>query len=362
MKIGIINPNIIENDPYVGYYTDVFNKLGIDYTYIGWNRNHVYPQSYKNQKAEIFQYYSPESNSILKKIYDYWLFSRFVIKCLNKDQYGFLTVHTITNGVFLGKYLRRFYSNKYVFDIRDYSPVYPFVKGLVKDLIKKSAFTAISSLGFKDWLPVDCDYIMGHNLKKDFVEDGLKMIDPKQESKQEKVVLTIGQIRDFSTNARFISSLGNKPNIKVVFAGSGIQKDNLESFSKENFTNVSFSGYYKKEEEPAIVKRSDFINIVLPGGIGFKTLTTNRFYLSLVYKIPMIVNEDSFQAELVKKYHLGFVVSSEDNIYEKLMQYIKHIDYEEFIKGCMDLLDVIKDDINVFENRLIKACNEQSNL
>ena len=48
---------------------------------------------------------------------------------------------------------------------------------------------------------------------------------------------------------------------------------------------------------------------------------TNRFYLSLIFKKPMIVNKDSIQASFVKKYNLGIIISSEDNISERIMDY-----------------------------------------
>ena len=359
MKIGIINPNIIENDPYVGYYTDVFDGIGVDYKYIGWNRNHLYPVTYKSEKAEIFHYYSPESNSNFRKIYDYWLFSRFVIKCLKKEKYDFLTIHTLVNSLFLSNQLKRNFTNKYVFDVRDYSPIYPFVKNLVKNVIQNSAFTVISSSEYKTWLPRDCDYLMGHNVKKSFVERALGEQKIERKINKEIVVLTIGQISNFSANSRLISSLGNKPTIKIVFAGHGSQKENLELFSKGTFSNVFFSGKYQKEEEPSIVKTADFINIVLPNtGLAFNTPMSNRFYLSLLYKIPMIVNEESVQAKWVKEFHLGFVVTAEEDIYEKLMKYKENFDLKEFTDGCLKMLSIVHKEINVFENSLKKKCQE----
>jgi len=356
MKIGIVNPNIVENDPYVGYYTDVFDEIGVDYKYIGWNRNHHYPVTFQSDKAEIFHYYSPESISNFRKIYDYWLFSRFIINCLKREKYDFLTIHTLVNSLFLSNFLTKYFTNSYVFDVRDYSPVYPFVKNLVKKVIKNSAFTVISSSDYKSWLPRDCDYLMGHNVKKSFVESALieQKIEPKINKKI--VVLTIGQISNFSANSRLITSLGNKPTIKIVFAGHGSQKENLELFSKGMFSNVFFSGKYKKEDEPGLVKTADFINIVLPNtGLAFNTPMSNRFYLSLLHKIPMIVNEESVQAKWVKEFHLGFVVTSEDDIYEKLMIYKENFELQEFTDGCHKMLSIINEDILVFENSLKKC-------
>jgi len=357
MKIAIIIPNIIESTPYLKYYTDVFERNGVDYEYICWDRNHFYPPKYSNSKMKIYDRYSPESNTMYKKLIDFWFFSRFVIKYLNKKEFDYLTIHTIVCAIFLERYLKRNYLKKYVFDIRDYSQIYPLVKIKVSKIIKNASLTIISSIGYKSWLPAKFNYIIGHNVRKLDVENALEKNINKfsfNKGKKEIVVLTIGQIRDFSSNSKVIASLGNKNNISVVFAGDGLQKNNLESFSKESdFKNVYFSGWYDKNEERDIVNNADFINIVLPSSPNFRTQLGNRFYLSLVYRKPMIVNIESIQAKFVSEYKLGIVLKPSDQLNEKLQTYITEFNEEEFENGCLKMLEKIRNDIADFENKII---------
>ncbi|TXD50335.1 MULTISPECIES: glycosyltransferase family 4 protein [unclassified Polaribacter] len=354
MKIAIIIPNVIESVPYIKNYIDVFDRMEVNYEIICWDRNQIYTALTNTDRMHLYNYSGPESNSMVQKNYDYWLFSRFVVKCLKSNNYDFLTVHTIVMGCFLGNYLKKEFKSRYIFDIRDYSPMYPFVKKKVANLIRNSIFTTISSEGFKKWLPKYSNYVMGHNVRKRVIENAL-MLSCGNEIKRDsnKInVLTIGQIRDFTSNSRLIESLGNKDNIRMTFAGSGLATEKLKNFSKMKFFNVLFSGRYNKDDEGDIVKESDFINVILPISVLSNTLTSNRFYLSLVHKKPLIVNSESFQAELVLKYNLGFVVDSTDDIHIKLLEYIERFDKVKFENGCFKILNVIFHDIQKFEDKI----------
>lgn len=353
MKIAIILSGSIESQPYIRYYTDVLDTLNeVEYEFICWNRDEKNPLFYNNHKIISIDVSGSITNSNFKKIYDYFLFSKKVTNYLNENRYDFLIIHTLVNAVFLKKILLRYYKNKYVFDIRDYSPIYPFTKHILTNIVKNSFFTVISSEGFLDWLPKSSKYILGHNVSKQklvlpFIEN--QLLDLKN---KELTVLTIGKIRDFSSNARVIVNLGDKSKIKMVFAGSGIESKKLETFSINKYSNVLFTGIYKKTEEGAIVNLSHFINIVLPINRLSNTLISNRFYLGLTHRRIMIVNQESFHAKYVKKYNLGIIVKSEDDIFQKITEYILFFDYALFEKGCIDLLNLIEKDIVSFEKKL----------
>lgn len=361
MKVGIILSGNIESQPYISYYTDVFDKIDMDYEYIGWDRDNANPSIYNNHKLISINVKGSVKNNNFRKLYDYWLFSKEVKKYLANNHFDFLLIHTIVNGVFLKKYLLKNYRNKYVFDIRDYSPIFPFVKSTVKKIIRNSFFTTISSEGFLEWLPKENKYVLGHNVSRNnlvvsFYENKTLILD-----KKELMVLTIGKIRDFSSNARVIVSLGNKSRIKVFFAGSGIESKKLEKFSRDKFSNVFFLGLYKKAEERSIVNSSDFINIILPINTLSNTLTSNRFYLALTLRKIMIVNEESFHAKYVKKYNLGIVIQSGDDIFQKIMDYVLVFDCALLEKGCKELLNLIESDILSFEEKVASITESNKN-
>ena len=342
--------------PYLKYYTDIFELIKVDYEFICWDR-YTNSNNYNNRKSHCFTLYSPYSNHFFKKLFGYGLFSRFVINCIKREGYDLLLVHSLVNAVFLKRFLLKSYKNRFIYDIRDYSPIFPFFKRSIKEIIAHSAITTISSFGFLQWLPKGFEYVIGHNIGKQEVISALKGEKSNHiENKNDIKVLTIGQIRHYLTNVRLLSSLGNQPGISLIFAGWGFETDRLEEFALNRFSNVLFTGKYDKQHEWSIVDSSDILNVILPSIFFERTLISNRFYLSLVYKKPMIVNEESVQADLVKKYNLGFVVKSTDNIKEKLLDYLKDFDAIAFDENCNNLLRLIKKDIEKFELKIISLC------
>jgi len=349
MRVGILIPGNIESQPYLRYFTDLFDSLEIDYEYVCWDRDNKNPTMYNNHKVITIKYSASIKNSNFRKLIDYWIFSKIVKKKLPKLGYDFLIIHTIANAFFLKNYLIRNFNNKFIFDIRDYSPIYPLIKNSVKELIDYSVITTISSEGFLNWLPKVNKYLLSHNVAKGYLESQQcnKLI-----RNDEIKILTIGQLRNSISNKRIINSLGNKENVKLLFAGVGVEKFDLETFALGRYSNVTFTGRYEKVDEPLLVMSSDLINIVLPNNLSNTTPMSNRFYLSIVHRKPMIVNEESIQAYFVKKFNLGLIVKSEDDIYDKIMEYLEGFDYVTYDKGCSDLIEIIKSDIVNFENNI----------
>jgi hypothetical protein len=66
----------------------------------------------------------------------------------------------------------------------------------------------------------------------------------------------------------------------------------------------------------------------------------------------MIVNKESFHASYVKKYNLGIVIESGDDIFQKIEEYVSVFDFELFEKGCNELLNLIHKDIIYFEEKV----------
>lgn len=356
MKIAIIVFGNLENAPYVKYYTEIFDSLkNIEYVYITWNRKKVKTETL-NKNLYEFDKISPLNNSKFKKCIHFKLYSNYVKQILNNEKFDFILVFTLQAALFMSNYLLKNYKNKYLFDIRDYSPVYILFKKRLEKIIKYSAATTISSLGFKDWLPNGYNYILGHNAEKNLIDESikndfknifLKNVNPVK-------ILTIGQIRDLSSNSRLVLSFKNNSKFNLYFEGDGQANDSLKKISKE-CNNVYFNGRYLKKEEASIVEKYDLINILLPVSVADNTLMTNRFYLSLIHRKPMIVNYESFQAKYVSKYNVGVIIRNNDNIPVKLTEYINNFDEKKYNLGCSELLKEIKSEINKFEFNIIST-------
>lgn len=351
MRIAIIVPSNVENAPYIKYYTNIFDTMNnIEYVYITWNR---YKMSENINKHYVFDKGSNVNLPKLKKYYHYKLFSNYVKQILEKERFDFIIVFTIQAALFLSKYLVKNYRNKFIFDIRDYSPLYYMFKKEVEKIIKYSAATTISSLGFQQWLPSGYNYLLGHNTEKELINEALiKVSGEKNDFNNNVSILTIGQLRDFSENSRLILSLRNSMIFSLYFVGDGRASHLLRNISQD-IRNVFFLGRYLKEDESNIVDKYDLINILLPITLADTTLMSNRFYLSLIHRKPMIVNYESIQANYVSKYNVGLVIKKNDDIPEKVTEYLNAFDVKKYSIGCRKLLEEIKCDINKFEETII---------
>jgi hypothetical protein len=361
MRVAIICPSNIENAPYIKYYTDVFDSMNeVEYVYITWNRFKLKSKIINNNIYE-FDKSSPTNIPNIKKYYHFKLYSNYVEKVLREGKFDFILVFTLQAALFLSRYLLRNYKYKYIFDIRDYSPIYPYFRSRIKKTIKFSATTTISSLGFKGWLPGGYSYTLGHNADKTMINKAINKDFKKVVLKNSKSVniLTIGQLRDISSNSRLILSLNNNLNFNLYFVGYGQASNSLKYISKD-FNNVFFKGRYNKKDEAKIVEQFDLINILLPVTPADNTLMSNRFYLSLIHRKPMIVNQESIQAKYVLKYNVGLIIKNNDNIPDKITEYINSFEEALYNLGCSDLLKEIKNDIDIFEFKIKSLLNENN--
>jgi hypothetical protein len=345
-RVAIVLAGNMEDIPYYRYYTDVFDKHGISYDIITWDRLSIGASG-----NFCFKYPSTYDLPFAKKIIHYSKYSSFVKGIISSTKYDLVIVTTIVNAVFLGPFLIGKFPNRYIIDIRDYSPIIPFIKRKLKKILKYAKKIYISSPGWKKWLPEKFNYIISHNVR--LVDLQMKNKPVSLQNKDKINISTFGILRDYKTNQKLMADLGNDDRFSVEFNGSG--KENLEQYAKENqIYNVLFGGRYNKEAEPQIINRADLINILLPRGIAHDGILSNRFYQGLIYRKPMIVSEGNIQAEFVSKYNLGLVVKLKESIKEKLTDYIGHFDPGSFEEGCNDMINEIKNDLQIFESDLEK--------
>ena len=173
--------------------------------------------------------------------------------------------------------------------------------------------------------------------------------------KQDSVinVLTIGYIRNYDSNVRIIQVLGGDSGYRLKFVGRGDAAPSLESYVRANgLENVEFSGFYEKKNEAAFVNGCDFINIFFPNDVAHSAIMSNRFYLALIHKKPVIVTEGSVQAAFVKEYGLGVVTDGGEGLSGEIGRYLSTFDYAGFCSKCNELLDVFIKDHQALERAL----------
>lgn len=343
--ILLILPANIENAPYIQLYIELLNRNSVGFEIVYWDRL----QFNKKYGYKTYPFIHRTGSGLLQKIYFYRKFAKFVENVIKHNNYNFIVVFTVQSAIYLSVLLQKKFSNKYLIDIRDYSILLIFFR--CDNLFRKSKMNVISSIGFLKWLPQDISYYVYHNLPC------LRFPHIVNHSFIEKInILTIGQLRDFSANLWLISQLQNRNDIILQYSGYGDAKKRLEHYVNENgVVNTIFTGFYNKEEEQLIVNDADFINIFLPDNLLSNTLMSNRFYLALLHRKPMIVNSSSEHAKYVLKYKLGVVVDCNDNIYDKIKEYIGCFNAVEFDTNCSYILEKVVHENVLLEEKILKV-------
>lgn len=275
--------------------------------------------------------------------------ARVAKRVIRQNGYSKIIVFTAQKGIFLSWFLKKNYLGQYVLDIRDHTSILriPLCNRLLKSVIDNSAYTVISSAGFKKWLPESDKYIVCHNTSFYMIEYGLGEITKddrgQYESSQVIKLLTIGQIRDSHANAAVIDAIQSKKGIELYFVGSGNSVPALQEHCRvNNSVRVNFLGRYKKDEESSIIEGYDMINSYMDHDINSDSLLTNRLYLSAILRKPILVRGGTYQAELVSRYGLGIVVDDAENLAEDIVQYYDAIDWSRYDSDCKCFLNEVQ--------------------
>ena len=331
--IALIIPNNLWVSPYVSIYTRLLDEIGVEYETISWNRD-------GRKESGIQFHYCGNSRNRIAVLWSYMKYAIYLKKVIKRNMYERLIVFTPQVAIFLSFFLKKYYKGHYIFDYRDLSieqnPVFAKILNIV---LSNSYANVISSPGFKKYLPPNFNYVISHNINVDIVRDALTK-KSQQFNEGETNILTIGALRK-DMNFEVMDALGNVPGYSLSFVGKGVSSDMLVNYAKEKgYNNIVFSGFYKKEDEPSIIKNHTFINIVYPLIPSHISALSNRFYNSLIYKRPMIVSKDTVQGEFALQYGVGLVIDNCDDLKDKIAEYRRNLDYESYSKRCDALLKV----------------------
>lgn len=341
MKIALICPSNILYMPYVKNYENVLVEQNIDYDIINWDRFQI---------EEIRETtYRDKKKGHQRNFLDYLKYKKFLMNRLNSIHYDKLIVFGIQLSYFLKKTIKNKFNEKYIIDIRDHNKILNFFN--FKEVIESSAFTVLSSPGYKEWLPKSSKYVVNHNTQIPRIDE-LKEI---RTFNQEVICISnIGAITEFHINIDFINSLKNNPKFKLNYHGEGNINDDLISYFKTNgISNVYVTGRYIKEDEEKLYESSDLINVLRTSdGINNKTALPNRLYNAVFYGKPLIACVGSYLADEIANNNIGIVLDSFDDVENKIFQYIEKLDYLIYNKGRERFMEKVIQENKHFEDNL----------
>lgn len=354
MKVAIIIPSVHWNCPYADIYARLFDRNDINYDIISFNR-----KLDKEDTRYHFDYGLSNGSGALKKLIANLKYCSYVKKVLKKEQYDRLVIFSSQLGLGLLGYLLRHNKGRYIFDYRDIS-VEQHLKYPFKKLLRYSYMNVVSSPGFLKVLPQEFNYEICHNLNIGIAEKAIHEETNGVWPSGNKHVITIGGIRDYEANVSVIDAINGKHGYSLSFVGRGESSPRLADYCKRNnITNVSFVGFYKKEEEPGFIKKADYINIFYPRVITHDTAVSNRFYNSLIFKKPMITTANTTQGDYASNYKVGVALEDCSALIEKLEQFIQENNFTEYCNRCNNLLGHFVTEQRSFEKKVLSfvGCN-----
>lgn len=358
--IGIIFIGDLRYCPYLDKYVDIIEEANKKYEVLYWNRSLDNTDSLKKEFIP-FNYKSELRKNPFLKIWDFYKFRKWLIREMNNKNYDKLIVLTTLSGVILNTFLYKRYRRKYIYDIRDFSyENIGFFRKIEEKLIRESDFTSISSKGFYNFLPIGYDYVVCHNISDLDIWKKVNEFDINH-TKPIRIVW-IGVIRYYDHQIKIINKLKNDRSFQLIYHGNGPDLDKLKEYCKSNeIKNVMFTGAYLNQDKQKLLAEADILNNSYNldnSKDKVKYAMSNKYYDGLIYKLPQLVEHDTYKAEQINKAKVGIALDVNDiDLKKKVIDYYYSINKNEFIKCCNDELSKILEEDKIYKERISKFIN-----
>lgn len=346
MKIALVCPSNMLFMPYVCNYTKVLDGNGIAYDIISWDR-------FGTEDPEDPLKFRDNKIGHQRGFADYLKYRHFVLRILKRNAYDKIIVFGIQLSFFLKPYLLKKMRGNFILDIRDHNHILKAFN--IGKVIEGSAYTVLSSPGFKKWLPASSKYLISHNTTVDDVAE-LKARPNSFYLKDKLKIAFIGALSDYKVNIDLIESVKDCRKVEVVYHGEGLFNRDIEEYvARHNVGNVALTGRYTKEQENALYDDADLIHALRYNeDINCRTLLPNRLYQAAFHGKPLIVAENSYLAELTRQYGLGLVVDSFTDLEIKVGEYLAEFDFEEYNKKRKVFFQKVVEDNVLFRDGVNK--------
>lgn len=359
MKIAVVANNNLIYLPYLDKYLRLLQQFSVDYEVITWDRMLIEcPEDVESYT--FFKYHAPITNTKVQKVRDYFQYYKFVKNVLNKKNYDRLIILTTQTGVMLNRLLAIKYKNKYLFDVRDHTyENLPIYRQIFENLVRNSALTVISSPAYRRWLPEAHEYVLTHNIDREYLQDDQNTNDYPSFNGKKVVISFIGMIRYYEENICLINSLANSDRFELRYIGQGQCEQELFDYCcKKGIKNVSFHGRYGPSEKASFYNQADMVNCLFgTQDTASLTLIPNRLYECCVFQKPIIVSKGSYMAEVVEKNELGLVLNlRKDNVVTKVLDYINCFDPNRYRENCTKFLIQVRAEEEVFYSAVKSFC------
>lgn len=351
MKILIIGSFDLFLHPYVEKYISIFKEKNIDYKFIYWNRKNIC----NNELNFIpFNFKLEYNSNKIKKIIGYIKFYRYTKKIIKKYKFDKIIVLASQTMFLFFNILRKKYKEKYIFDYRDETyEKYKFYNKIIRESIKNSGLTVVSSLGYVEDLfnGYQNKIVLCHNIKNNYYP----CINPLT-SKEIRVNFW-GLIREVDYYFRVFDLFGNDFRFVVNLYGDGNLQPILKYIQKKQYKNIFVHGRFEQKDIPIFASTTDFLlNCYSNKGIQKNSLTI-KMYEGIYYGVNLVIQKGSYMEKYLIANNVQFLaidfdnfnVNNKENIKRNFIQFTGN----DKIKVRDVLFDKFRNENQMFINRVI---------
>jgi len=347
MTVGIIAANNIRYSPYIFFYTNLMDEIGVEYELIYPNRMNI-EDSYAGTSYII------PWNKKVNTVFAYYDFTRKAKEIIQKKRYDLLIVLTTNNAVYMAHWLKRSYNKRYILDIRDYTHEnISIYYSLEKVAVRNSLLNVISSIKFKEFLPSG-EYVVCHNTSgnKDLYAPKLK----------HNSTLTIGYIGKGSYLEQ-CKKICDKVCVdrRFIFAFYGLRTvpDSLKSYEK--YDNIRFNGIFSPEEKETIILNTDILFNVYGNGIPLLDYAlSNKLYDAFIYGKPILTSPNTFMSEMAGPFAFDMDFTS-DSFLDDLYNWYNELNEQDLMLYAQEKYKQILDEGKHAEQSIRQAILQSLN-
>ena len=209
-KVGIIVPSNIGMAPYLKYYTDVFEKKGIDTVIVSWNRFGL------NEDSDYIFNYRTENYDRKRVLWGHIRFAKFCKRVLKEEKADRLIILTMAPAFFLGLGFLNKYKDRYIIDVRDDTPFRKYFPNVFEHVANKAYAVMVSSFMYSNWFSKAT--ILCHNIDMNMLKKYKKDSAPIPSLNRIRVVFA-GSMREAKINIQIVDALKNDDYFSMVFIG-----------------------------------------------------------------------------------------------------------------------------------------------
>ena len=301
-KVGIILYQNKRFAPFCHAYLDLLSKNNISTELIYLDRKPELGEANNSSNIPI-KWVKLKIAKKIEKEFNAFVFFFKAIPILIRKKYDYLVVLTTMPGVILSPLLLTKYKKKYIIDIRDYtkesSSLYYAIE---KSVIKNSIIAAISSPGFKNFLP-EHEYFIYHNINPGSYSGKHYSFDHHNGSKQITIGY-IGSIQYIPQCLKLIDLVYNDPRFNLVFWGDEPVSNAVSNeIARRKSSRLVFNGVFLYNEKEAIYNKVDIVfNCYGSASPVVKNAISNKYYDAAYYKKPLLLSPNTIMENLLKEY------------------------------------------------------------